>query len=167
MRAASYGVPFMPVRGLDGSDVPQSSGFKQIEDPFSGELVWVVPAIRPDWALIHVPVADARGNARIYGSPFWDRIISRAARRVILTAEAIVSTEELARQPELTVIPELFVEAVVHLPGGARPTSCYPRYGVDHAAVWAYLAASKTPEGLAGYLMETAAADHVRETVTL
>lgn len=161
MRAASFGIPFQPVPGLTGSDVPAASGFARIKDPYSDQWLYAVPAIRPDWAIVHVPVADARGNARILGTPFWDRVITRAARRVIVVAEEIAPTAELARQPELTAIPELFVEAVVHLPGGARPTSCYPRYDVDEPAVWRYLELSRTPEGLDRYLIETAATDHV------
>jgi glutaconate CoA-transferase subunit A len=160
MRAASFGIPFQPVGGLDGSDIPAASGFARIQDPYSEQWVYAIPAIRPDWALVQVPVADARGNARIVGTPFWDRILSRAARRVIVVAEALVPTEELARQPELTVVPELFVEAVVHLPGGAHPTSCPPCHEVDDAAVWRYLELSASPSGLERYLEETRAADH-------
>ena len=160
MRAASFGIPFQPVPGLTGSDVPATSGFARIKDPYSDQWLYAVPAIRPDWAVVHVPAADARGNARVLGTPFWDRVITRAARRVIVVAEEIVPSAELARQPELTAIPEMFVEAVVHLPGGARPTSCYPLYGVDEAAVWRYLELSRTPDGLACYLAETAALDH-------
>ena len=108
--------------------------------------------IRPDWAVIHVPVADARGNARIYGSPFWDRLMARAARGVLLTAERIVPGEELAEQPELTQIPEVFVRAVVHAPRGAWPGSCYPDYDVDYAAAEAYAAEAKDPDALARHL---------------
>src|SRR4051794_7426895 len=160
MRAASFGIPFQPLAGLDGSDIPCAGKFARIQEPYTGQEVWAIPAIRPDWALIQVPEADARGNARIYGTPFWDRVISRAARRTILVAERIVPTEELARLPELTVIPELFVEAVVHLPRGAHPTSCTPYYETDESAVWRYLELSRTPEGLAQYLDETRAIDH-------
>ena len=82
-------------------------GLQTVRDPYSGAEVYVAPAIQPDWAVLHVQEADALGNARIYGSVFWDRLMSRAARGVILTAERIVPTAELARQPELTVVPAL------------------------------------------------------------
>lgn len=160
MRAASFGIPFQPVAGLDGSDIPDASGFARVKDPYSDRWVYAIPAIRPDWAIVHVPVCDQRGNARIYGSPFWDRVITRAARRVILVSEQIVPSEELAAQPELTIIPEIFVAAVVHLPRGAWPTSCYPLYAVDEDAVWRYLELAGTREGLARYLEESAAVDH-------
>jgi glutaconate CoA-transferase, subunit A len=132
--------------------VPAASGLVAVRDPYTGEEVYVVPRLQPDWAVLHVQEADAEGNARIYGSVFWDRIMSRAARGVILTAERIVSTAELAERPELTVIPGLLVRAVVEAPGGAGPCSCTPAYEVDRAGVEAYLRASADPDALAAYL---------------
>lgn len=137
-----------------------SLGLKTVRDPYSGEELVAIPRLRPDWAVVHVPEADADGNARIYGSPFWDRLMTRAARRVVVTAEAIVPRAELARQPELTVVPGLFVSAVVHAPGGAWPGSCYPCYGVDYPAVEAYLDTVRDAEGLARHLALAHARDH-------
>lgn len=108
-------------------------------DPYTGQPVYVVPRLQPDWALLHVQEADAQGNARVYGTIFWDRIMARAAKGVILSAERILPTEELARQPELTAIPSLFVRAVVQAPGGALPCSTTPDYRIDRAGVEAYL----------------------------
>ena len=132
--------------------MPTAGGLQTVRDPYTGADVYVAPALRPDWAVLHVQEADAQGNARIYGSVFWDRLMSRAARGVILTAERIVPTEELARQPELTVIPGILVRAVVEAPGGARPGSCAPLYDVDRAGVEAYLAACGDPAALGAYL---------------
>jgi glutaconate CoA-transferase, subunit A len=152
MRAASHGLPFEPIVGLTGSDIPAAAGLKTVKDPYTGAELFAVPAIRPDWAILHVQEADALGNAHIYGSPYWDVVMSRAAARVILTAERIVSTEELARIPELTRIPHFLVAAVVHAPEGARPTSCHPYYGVDEAGVRAYQEAVENAEALRAYL---------------
>lgn len=156
LRAAAFGVPFQPVAGLHGSDIPAAAGLRTVDDPYTGAPVYVVPALQPDWAVLHVHEADAEGNARIYGSVFWDRAMSRAARGVILTAERIVSRAELARQPELTVVPGFLVQAVVEAPGGAWPGSCAPAYGIDRAGVEAYLRAAGDPAALAAHL---AAAD--------
>jgi glutaconate CoA-transferase subunit A len=145
-------VPFLPIAGFAGSDLPSSLGLKTVRNPYGEEELVAIPRLRPDWAVVHVPVADARGNARIYGSPFWDRLMARAARRVLLTAERIVASEELARQPELTAIPEILVEAVVVAPGGAWPGSCYPEYDVDYDAVEAYLATARDASGLRRHL---------------
>jgi glutaconate CoA-transferase subunit A len=135
-----------------GSDLPAASGLKSVADPYTGREVYVIPRLQPDWALLHVPEADADGNARIYGTVFWDRIMARAAQGVILTAERIVSAEEMARMPELTVVPSIFVRAVVHAPGGALPCSSTPDYELDLAGVETYLRTVGDSEALARYL---------------
>lgn len=142
----------MPVAGLRGSDIPEQSGLRAVRDPYSSAEVYVVPALRPDWAVLHVHEADAQGNARIYGSPFWDRSMSRAARQVIITAERIVDSATFARQPELTLVPHFLVAAVVHAPRGAWPGACFPDYNVDREAVQVYLAAVREPGGLRAHL---------------
>ena len=148
----------MPVAGLFGSDLPAASGFRVVEDPYTGEPVHVIPRIAPDFAVLHVQEADPLGNARIDGTPFWDRIMSRAAGRVILTAERIVPTAEFARCPELTIVPAFLVDAVVEAPGGAWPGACHPWYGVDEAAVFDYLAHARDRGWLDRYLRDGRAA---------
>jgi glutaconate CoA-transferase subunit A len=148
-------VPFEPIPGLRGTDVPAAAGFRTVADPWTGADVYVVPALRPDWAVLHVHEADSRGNARIHGSPGYDLLMAAAADRVILTAERIVATAELTRAPELTRIAELTVAAVVECPGGARPGDCAGCYEVDAPAVRRYLDASATAAGLAAYLAAT------------
>jgi glutaconate CoA-transferase subunit A len=145
-------VPFLPVAGMFGSDLPAASGLQTVVDPYSGQEVYVVPRLQPDWAVLHVQEADQDGNARIYGSPFWDRLMARAARGVILSTEKIVTREHLAALPELTAIPGLLVRAVVEAPGGARPCSSTPDYGVDRAGIEAYLRAAAEPDELVEYL---------------
>jgi len=85
MQAASLGIPFQPVRGLFGTDVATAGGFATVRDPYSGEDIYVVPRIRPDWAVLHVHEADEQGNARLYGSPGYDLVMAEAAAHVILT----------------------------------------------------------------------------------
>jgi glutaconate CoA-transferase subunit A len=167
LRAAAYGLPFMPAAGFTGSQLPEARGFKRVADPYTGEEVVAVPRLRPDVALIHVPEADVAGNGRVYGTQFEDALMARAAATVILTAERIVDTAELARRPELTLIPGVFVHAVVHAPGGAWPGSCHPLYDYDAEAVVSYLAAAAHPERLRAHLEETAGRDHagVRQPV--
>jgi len=152
-------VPFLPIAGFQGSDLPEALGWKTVADPYGDEELYAVPRLQPDWAVIHVPEADAEGNARIYGTPFWDRLMTRGARRVIVTAETIVTREHLAAQPELTAIPELFVAAVVHAPGGGWPGSCFPLYEVDYAAAGAYAAMPTDAECLDRHLTVTAPRD--------
>jgi glutaconate CoA-transferase subunit A len=152
MQAASQGIPFQPVCGLHETDLPGATGFAPVRDPYSGETVYVVPSIRPDWAVVHVHEADAQGNARIYGSPGYDLVMVEAAARVILTAERLLPGEEFAAHPEWTKIPGVFVTAVIVLPGGARPCGCSPDYDVDESGIEAYLQAAGSEDDLRRYL---------------
>src|SRR5919205_777255 len=112
LRAASYGVPFQPVGGVHGSDLAQLNGWQTVRDPYgSGKDVYVIPAISPDVAVIHAAEIDEAGNGRVYGSPFWDHPLTRAAKRVLVTAERLVASDVLAVQPELTLVPGFMVEA--------------------------------------------------------
>jgi len=139
LRAASYGIPFQPVAGVFGSELARVNDWKTVVDPYSGKEVYAIPAIRPDVAVIHVNEVDEFGNARIYGTPFWDHPLTRAAKRVLVTAEKLVTTDRLREQPELTLVPGFMVEAVAIVPGGAWPGSMHPYYEIDYPAVERYL----------------------------
>jgi glutaconate CoA-transferase, subunit A len=140
LRAAGYGVPFQPVGGVHGSDLAAVNGWQAIKDPYgSGQDVYCIPAISPDVAVIHVHEIDEEGNARVYGSPFWDHAITRASKRVLVTAEKLVSTDVLRAQPELTLIPAFMVEAAAVVPGGGWPGSMPGMYEIDYPGVQAYL----------------------------
>ena len=110
-----------------------------MSDPYSGKEVYVIPAIQPDVAVIHVNEVDELGNARVYGTPFWDHPQTRAAKRVLVTAERLVPTDVLRLQPELTLVPGFMVEAVAIVPNGAWPGSMHPLYEVDYSAVERYM----------------------------
>jgi glutaconate CoA-transferase subunit A len=128
-RAGAMGVPFMPIRSMLGSDVlHERPEAKQMECPFTGEKVLLVPALNPDVALIHVQRCDAYGNAQIDGLQFMDIDLALAANRVILTTERIVSNDQIRRAPDHTKIPFFAVDAVVELPFGCAPHECYGVY---------------------------------------
>jgi glutaconate CoA-transferase subunit A len=160
LRAAIQGVPFMPVAGLYGSDVPAARGFRLLADPYSGAQVYVVPALRPDVAILHVQEADAAGNARIAGTRFEDLLMAQAADRVILTAERIVDGEQFAADPEAVALPGLLVDAVIEAPRGAWPFSCLPFYDYDGEYLAAWVAAARDPEAarrfIAGRILDPA-----------
>lgn len=140
LRAAAFGVPFMPCGGIHGSDLPALNGWKTIEDPYdSGETVYVIPRITPDFAVIHANEVSEEGDVRVYGTSHWDRIMSRSAKRVLVVAERVASSASFREQPELTLVPHFLVEAVSIVPAGAWPGSCWPHYAVDYPAVEAYM----------------------------
>ena len=154
-RAGAMGVPFLPLRSMMGSDViTQLPDTAQIDCPFTGQKLVLVPALNPDFALIHVQRCDAYGNAQIDGLPFMDVDLAIAADRVILTTERIVSNDQIRRAPDQTKIPFIAVEAVVEAPFGSAPHECYGLYEPLFAHLDAYAAQMrKDPEdGVRAYL---------------
>jgi glutaconate CoA-transferase, subunit A len=100
----------------------------EMDCPFTGDKILLVPALNPDVALIHVQRCDAYGNAQIDGLQFMDLDLAMAANRVILTTERIVSNDQIRRAPDQTKIPFFAVDAVVELPFGCAPHECYGVY---------------------------------------
>ncbi|QXJ29526.1 3-oxoadipate CoA-transferase subunit A [Saccharolobus shibatae B12] len=141
IRAGSFGIPFMPVKGIIGSDLvkmyEREGTWKVIEDPFSGEKIVLVKAINPDVAIIHVNKADEEGNAEILGPLYEDEYKAKASKKVIITAEEIVPRSYFyGRRP--TINGE-YVSAVVHVPKGAEPTSMFPYYDADYEKIIEFL----------------------------
>jgi len=140
LRAAAFGVPFQPVGGVHGSDIAALNKWAAVKDPYgSGEDVWVIPAIRPDIAVIHVNEANELGDARVYGTFNWDRIMTRAAKQVFVVAEKLEPVASFQEQPELTLVPSFMTQAVAIVPNGAWPGSCWPLYEIDYPAVEEYM----------------------------
>ncbi len=141
LRAGSYGIPFMPVRGLTISDLVQVNDyFATVTDPFSGETLHAVKALRPEVCVLHAQLADERGNALIEGPLYDDVLLSRASRRVIVTAERMVGDGYFAGGEAKANIPHFLVEAVVHAPRGAWPTACHNAYEAGGEDIRSFLA---------------------------
>jgi glutaconate CoA-transferase subunit A len=154
-RAGAMGVPFLPMRSMMGSDViRQLSDVRQIDCPFTGEKLVLVPALNPEFALIHVQRCDPYGNAQIDGLPFMDLDLAMAANRVILTTERIVSNDQIRRAPDQTKIPFLAVDAVVEVPFGSAPHECYGVYEplLNHLDGYAAQIRKDPVEGMRSYL---------------
>jgi len=142
LRAAIQGLPFMPIRSVQGTDFLRlHPEFKTMTCPFTGENLILVPALKPDVALIHAHYADEHGNLHIEGPPVADILFAKAARKVIATVEEIIPTQELATKG--VTIPYFYVTALCEVPYGAHPTSCYPRYAYDREHTKLYYQASK------------------------
>lgn len=154
LRAAIQGVPFMPVAGLHGSDLPAARDFVALRDPYGEGEVFVVPALTPDVAILHVQEADALGNGRISGTRFEDVLMAQAARRVILTAERIVDGAEFVAAPETVAIPGFLVDAVVEAPKGAWPFSCTPHYDFDAEYLAAWVAVARDQDAARRFIAE-------------
>jgi len=154
-RAGAMGIPFLPVRSMLGSDVAKRlEDIKEMNCPFTGDRLALIPALNPDVAIIHVQKADSYGNAQIGGFPFMDKDIALAADRVILTTEQIIDNSEIRRAPDRTDIPFFCVDAVVEAPYGCLPHECYGVYEPDfnHMDAYVKLMMGSAVEGVKEYL---------------
>ena len=154
LQAAEKGVPFMPLRGLIGSDVLKyRDDWKVIDSPFgNSDPIVLLPAIKPDVALIHAPMADRFGNVWI-GRQRELATMAHAAGRTIATVEKI-HDGNLLDDPVLAAgtLPGFYVEGIAVAERGSWPLGLPDHYAADaeHLAEYARMAA--TPEGFAEYL---------------
>jgi glutaconate CoA-transferase subunit A len=158
--AGAMGIPFLPVRDMQGTDLLNYSSFlkggkyKRIECPFTGEKLIAVPALKPDIAIVHVQQADAMGNAQIWGIGGDCKYGSRASRKVIVTTERIVDRETIGKDPDRTIIPSFMVNAVVEDPWGSHPYYVPGFYDQDQKFRDMYFEASSTVEGFEDFTDE-------------
>jgi glutaconate CoA-transferase subunit A len=139
--AAARGLGFLPWRGGVGTSIPVlNKDYVPFNDPINGEPYLAAPALHADWTLIHVGQADVYGNGQHGGVRFGDRLLSRAAERVILTAEQIVPNSEIRKNPWATSIA--YADVVVEAPFGSHPFASHGFYVEDEEAIQEYVKAS-------------------------
>jgi glutaconate CoA-transferase subunit A len=153
-QASEKGVPFMPLRGLVGSDVlAHRPDWKIVDNPFgNNDPIVLLPALKPDVALFHAAVADRAGNVFI-GTQRELVTMAHAARKTVVTVEKI-HDGDLLRDPVLAAgtLPGFYVEAVAVEPRGAWPLPLPDHYAIDGAHMAEYARLAATPEGFADYL---------------
>lgn len=154
-RAGAMGIPFIPTRVMLGSDLfPRLPELKEMECPYTGEKLALVPALNPNVAILHTQRCDPYGNVQSEGLPFMDQDIAGASDKVIITTERIISNDQVRRSPDRTSIPFFMVDAVVEVPYGCLPHECYGYYEPDfsHMDYYVKLMMGKGPEGVKEYL---------------
>ena len=156
LQASEKGAPFLPLRGILGSDVlANRADWKVIDNPFAeggGDPVVLLPAVRPDFAIFHARYGDRYGNVWV-GPKRECVLLAHASAQAFVTVEEIWDGNLMEDQRMLAgTIPPVYVDAVAHAERGAWPLSlagCYDRDG-DHLRD--YVSAAKTAEGFAAYL---------------
>jgi glutaconate CoA-transferase subunit A len=155
LQAAEKGIPFMPLRGLIGTDIlAHRRDWLVAQNPFAADEDPIVhlPAIVPDVALFHAPRADSDGNVWI-GRRRELATMAHAARRSLVTVETIVEGSLLADEESAAgVLPAMYVEAVAVAPRGAWPLGCQHLYDADGEALALYAAAARSEDGFARWL---------------
>lgn len=152
LQAGANGLPFTPVIGLLNSDYMKiRPDFKVLTDPYSGDDYVVVPSIVPDVAVIHA-FAGARSGAVVTDSFRNDRLLATAAKKTIAVVEELVDEDDVTAGRFGVYVSAVHINAVVHAPHGAHPTSCRERYDLDVSHLSEYMEASKTEETFKEYL---------------
>lgn len=156
--AAQKAVPFMPIRGLLGSDVQaRRPDWKVIDNPLSRtqDPIVLIPAVHPDVAVFHAPMADRHGNVWI-GRRRELAAMAYAARTTLVTVERIVETDLLGDETTAAgTLPALYVSDVAEAPQGAWPHGLWGHYDADAAEMQRYATAARTAQGFARYMAET------------
>lgn len=139
MRCQAMGLPYLPLRGPVGTSlVDLNPRLRQIPDPFGGPDVVAAPPLALDVALIHAYQSDPFGNVQHCGATFLDEVMARAAKRVVVQVERLVTNEEIRKAPRETTLPAALVDAVVVAPYGAHPFASQNVHRLDAAHLTEY-----------------------------
>ena len=155
LQASEKDVPFLPLRGILGSDlVKHRPDWKTIDNPMAagGDPIPLIPAIRPDVALFHAPMADREGNVWI-GRRRELATIAHASKTTLVTVERLYDgsffdEERLAAG----ALPAFYIQAVAVAERGATPVGLFGEYEPDLAHLRAYAKEARTEAGFAAYL---------------
>ena len=152
IKAAAMGVPFVPIRNMMGTDTLKHSAAKVVKCPYTGENYVLAPALYPDISAIHVHEADVYGNCRVRGISIADFELARASKHLIITAERIISNDEIRSDPTRTVIPFYLVDAVCEVPYGSYPGNMPYEYFSDEEHLREWLTVEKDPDEFKKFL---------------
>ena len=148
-QAGEKGIPFIPLRGVLGSDlVGLRSDWKVIDNPFAaGDPILLLPALNPDWTLFHAPMADRFGNVW-YGRRRELAVMARASAGTLVTVERLYDGNLMEDEAlSCATLPELYVDAVAVVPGGAAPYGFGDTYAEDRAVIRRYMDEARTEAG--------------------
>lgn len=137
LMAGALGWPFVPTASLAGSDLEQGNGRIRVDNPFGKGSVMLLAPLTPDVAFVHAVLADTDGNAVVYGPDAEELWGAYAARRVIVTAERVVSPEQFRALGPRPGLPGHCVTAVVEAPFGAHPQAQFVWNAEDGVAPYA------------------------------
>ena len=155
LRAAAWGCPFIPTKIGLGTDIIRfNDDIKLIDSPYDDKEWVAMPALNLDVSLIHVNTADQRGNCQIKSPDhYMDDWFARAATATYVSCEELIDTQQL--MPEQAARQVFWdrsqTTGVIHIPGGAHPSSCAPDYGFDVPHFKTYNASAKESGGFAAY----------------
>ena len=153
LQAGALGIPFIPTKTLLGTGMMEGGHpFREMRCPFTDERLALVPALKPDVAIVQAQRADEEGNTHYWGGSGVTKEAALAARKVIVVVEEIVDKKVIRRDPNRTLIPGFLVSAVVQESWSALPSPIQGYYNRDHEAYVHYHRESKERESYLRWL---------------
>jgi glutaconate CoA-transferase subunit A len=156
LQAGEKGIPFIPLRGLIGSDLMKyRNDWKIIDNPFKkNDPIAVLPAIRPDVSLFHAPLADRFGNVFV-GRERDLLTMAHASRETLVTVEEVTDENLLDDNSRAgAVLPAIYVSRIAIAKRGAWPLGLGDYYANDEEALSRYAATARSDDGFAQYVEE-------------
>jgi glutaconate CoA-transferase subunit A len=161
LEAGHKDIPFIPLRGLLGSDlVVHRPDWKTIDNPFAQEGVahdpiLLLPAIRPDFAVFHAPYADRDGNVFIGRRRDLATMAQASTKGALVTVEEVREVDLLASEETAAgTLPAIYVGHAAIAQRGAWPCGLWDLYATDEAHFRRYGELARTSDGFARYLDE-------------
>jgi glutaconate CoA-transferase subunit A len=157
LEAGRKNIPFIPLRGLLGSDlVVHRPDWKIIDNPFAkDDPIALLPAIRPDFALFHAPYADRAGNIFIGRRRELATMTQASVGGALVTVEEVRDVDLLASEETAAgTLPALYVTHAAIAKRGAWPCGLWDLYPNDEAHFRHYGELARTDDGFARYLEE-------------
>ena len=156
--AGAMGIPFVPSKVMMGTDMYEAmkndaGAMQPGVSPFDGEQYMFLSKLQPEYSVIHAQAVDEKGNVIIEG-PVWDLELAMAGKKLIVTAEKLVSNEYVKRFPEKVKIPSIYTYAAAIVPAGSYPASTYKVYDHDPEALTLYAKANQKQDTFDQYLNE-------------
>jgi glutaconate CoA-transferase subunit A len=165
LQASEKGLPFLPSRGIIGSDLLRVRlDWRVIDNPFPPhDPIVVLPALKPDVALFHAPFADRRGNVWV-GRRRELVTMAHAARRTLVTVEAVRDVDLMEDETLAAgALPSLYVSAIAEAKNGAWPLGLADHYEADETALRRYAELATSEAGFERYLREMLGARQAAE----
>jgi len=155
LHAGGLGIPFIPTKSLLGTGMMTGANpFKEMECPFTQEKLALVPALKPDVAIVQAQRADEEGNTHFWGGIGVTKEAALAAKKVIVVVEEVVSKAVIRKDPNRTLIPDFIVDALVEEPWAAHPSYAQGYYDRDNEFYIEWDKISKETATLEKYLEE-------------
>ena len=160
LQATEKSVPFMPLRGILGSDLYKSrNDWSVIDNPMNNsntndEKIVILPAVQLDILIFHASKADINGNVQI-GRRRELATLAHASKKVYVTVEEIVDEDFFDSELKAAAtLPSLYIDGISLAKNGAWPCGLTDYYDIDTYEMSKYAKAAKYQETFDEYMRD-------------